>query len=441
VTPLGQSRPQRTGEGRPRYQGNPGTVRTATTADARFVAVVLGAIIGLQRLALPFGGGQIPIILPVVLAAVAWGVHLGFLHAEPVRRQLYLVALLCCVMATTIACWRGMTWSPLSIIYLAATYVPFTFHLREPSSERYEAGLALFLRLMTLAAVVGILQVGVQLVGVQYTDVFSVLPKAFVLQGYHTSYPVAYGSNIFKANGMVFLEPSFFSQFLALALVVHIHLRRRGAGAYLLMAGIVASVSGTGIILAIAGILALGVIERRRQVARMAAGVLFVAVLVAVSPAGSIFTSRIDESASSTSSAQGRFTVPYSLSASRIAADPVTLLTGRGPGAAERISKQLEATSGVTAVFPVIPKVAVEYGVPALVLFLAFIFVGALRSVPSLPIALTALVMYFALSGSFLQPVTVYTMYALTSLFAADRRRPGPPVPVPAPTGIAARRS
>lgn len=437
MIPLARTRQPETGMAPPRFQGNSGVGGPGRTGDARLVAVVLGAIIILQRLALPFAGGQIPIVLPVVLVAVVYGVHRRVLDAEPMRRQLYLVALLGCAAATTVASWRGIAWSPLSIIYLAVTYIPFTFRLRKPTIEGYEAGLALFLRLMKVASVVGLVQIGTQLVGVAYTDVFSVLPRAFVLQGYHTSYPVVYGSSIFKANGVVFLEPSFFSQFLALALVIHIHLRRRGAGAYVLMAGIVASVSGTGIILAITGILALGVIERRRQVARMAGGALAVAFLVAISPVGSIFTSRIDESASSTSSAQGRFSVPYSVSSSRLAADPVTLLTGRGPGAAERISKQLEESAGVTAVFPVIPKVALEYGLPALVIFLAFILTSSLRYVPSHPLALTGLVMYFALSGSLLQPVTVYTVYALTSLFAVDRRRTDHRVAAAAPTTAA----
>lgn len=387
---------------------------------ARLVLALVVAIVALQRLALPFGGGQIPLVLPVIVGALAWGAHRKVLCVEPVRRQFFLVTLVWCAGAAAVVSWRGLSWSPLSIIYLAVTYVPFVFRLRRPTPGQYHAALLLFLRMMTFAAVVGIAQVALQLVGVPYVDPFSALPSTLVLQGYQNSYPVVYGSGIFKANGIVFLEPSFYSQFLALALVIHAYLRRGGVGGYLLMAGIVASVSGTGIILLVVGILALGVTERRRQLARMAVGVFVVAFLVAISPAGSIFTSRIDESSSSTSSARGRFSVPYALSVATLSADPATLLTGRGPGAAERASRQVEDETGLVAVFPVVPKVAFEYGLPTMAVFLVFILTSTLRNVPSIPLALPLLVMYFVLSGSLLQPITVYTVYAFTSLFAGD---------------------
>lgn len=414
---------RRLGDASPSPGDRPGTTGRSTVGDAQLVSAVLVAIIVLQRLALPFAGGQVPFVLPFVVTVVAWAVHRRVLVADPLRRQLFLLALLGCAAATTIASWRGLPWSPLSILYLAATYVPFMFCLRRSSAEQYHAGLSLFLKLMTVAAVIGIAQVGLQVLGVAYADPFAVLPARLVMQGYHTSYPVVYGSSIFKANGIFFLEPSFYSQFLALALVIHFYLRRRGLGGYLLMGGIIASVSGTGIMLAVVGLVALGVTSQRRQLLRMAAAVTVVGGLVAISPLGSVFTSRIDESSSSTSSAQGRFIVPYASATSTLSADPVSLLTGRGPGAAERISEQKEADLGVTAVFPVMPKLAVEYGVPALVIFLAFILASTLWKVRSVALALPVLLMYFVLSGSLLQPVTVYTVYAVTSLFGNDVRR------------------
>lgn len=427
-------------EARPGHPDDRDTGRGGAVGDARFVYVVLGAIIILQRFALPFGGGQVPFVLPVVLAAVAWAVHRGVVGVEPVRRQLFLITVVWCAGVATIASWRGLPWSALSILYLAMTYMPFIFCLRRPTTHLYRSGLSLFLRLMYVAAVIGIAQVGLQLLGFPYADPFAALPSPFVMQGYTTSYPVVYGSSIFKANGILFLEASFFSQFLALALVIHLYLRRRGVGGYLLIAGMIASVSGTGIILALVGVVALGVSEGRRHLVRMAAGVVVLASLVALSPVGSIFTSRLDESSSSTSSAKGRFSVPYEVSVSDLTADPLTLSTGQGPGAAERSSAQLKDETGLTAVFPVVPKVALEYGLPALVIFLCFIVTSTLSRVPSTALALPALVMYFALSGSLLQPVTVYTVYALTSLFAVGGARSRPePLPAGSTSARAAR--
>jgi hypothetical protein len=430
VTPLvgGRSAAAAPPEGRGVDRGaGPGHPQDAEASrievgQARLVVLLVAAPTVLQRFALPFGGGQVPLVLPIVLAVVAWAAHRQILRAEPVRSQWFLLVLVTCAAAATVTSWRGGSWSALSIIYLAATYAPFALTLRRPSAARYEHALSLFLVLMNGAAVIAVAQVGLQLIGMAYLDPVQALPSSVLLHGYQTSYPVIYGSGIFKANGGFFLEPSFCSQFLALALVVRLHLRRWGPGAYLLMAGIVATVSGTGVILALIGLGAVGLSERRRQLLRIGAGVLVAAFLVAVSPAGSIFMSRIDESSSSTSSASGRFRIPYQVAVDGLSSDPLALLAGRGPGDAERTSLRIEKATGVTAVFPVVPKVAIEYGVPALVMFLGFVLTATLRGVPSRSLAVPVLVMYFTLSGSLLQPATVYLLYLMTSLFALPQR-------------------
>lgn len=404
---------------------------------ATLFKLLVATVVLLQRFAVPFGNGQLPLVLPLVLVLLAWSLQRGVLVQEPLRLQLCLVALTWCAGMAAVASWRGLDWSPLSIIYLVLTYLPFALRLRQADRGAFEDGLRFFLALMTVAAVVGIAQIGTQLIGWEYRDLFSVLPESFVLQGYNTSYPVVYGSSIFKANGTWFLEPSFYSQFLGLAIVVHLHLRRRSVALYLYVVALVAAISGTGILLVIAGTLALAASRLDKHFLRLMAMLVAGGVAVALSPVGSIFASRLEESASGRRSAEGRFSAPYELTASRLSDDAIAVLSGKGPGAAERLSRQVEEESGLTAVFPVVPKLALEYGLPAVALFLWFVLTSTLVSAPSLPLSVSVLVMYLTLSGSLLQPVTVYTLFAFTSLFSAKTSFEGPPQRVSAQDRLA----
>lgn len=400
--------------------GSREVVRSPPCPAATFFKLLLAVAVFLQRFAIPFGVGQLPLVVPVVLIVLVWSLQRGVLVQEPLRFQLYLVAVTWCTGMAAVASWRGLDWSPLSVAYLVLTYLPFAFRLRKPSPEAFRNGLSFFLKLMTVSALVGIVQVGAQFLGWAYHDLFFAFPRSIVLQGYQTSYPVIYGSSIFKANGVFFLEPSFYSQFLGLAIVVHLYLRRRGVTLYLYVVALVASVSGTGIVLVVAGTVALGASRRDKQFLRVI--VMFVAgvMAVAVSPVGSVFTSRLKESASGTSSADGRFSAPYEVTASTLSGDALSVLTGEGPGAAERLSRQMETETGVVAVFPVAPKLALEYGLPAVVLFLWFVLTSTLRGTPTRVLSLSVLVLYLTLSGSLLQPATVYVLFAFTSLFSRD---------------------
>jgi hypothetical protein len=79
------------------------------------------------------------------------------------------------------------------------------------------------------------------------------VPAQFLAQGYNTSFPMEYGSSIVKANAFVFLEPSFLSQFLALALVVGVIVRVRSWQLLVLALGMASTLSGTGILLLVVG--------------------------------------------------------------------------------------------------------------------------------------------------------------------------------------------
>jgi len=328
-----------------------------------------------------------------------------------------------CVAASCLAAWAGAQWSQLSLAYLVVIYLPFAFRLSRPDHDVLKMGLTLFVSVMTVCAVLGIVQVGAQAIGWSYHDPFAVLPSSFVLHDYNSVAPIRYGSNFYRANGFVFLEPSFFSQFLALALVAQVYLGRRSLATTLLFGvALVAAFSGTGIILAAAGMTLVGM-QRRTQLTRLALPILAVVIAVAVSPLGSFFTTRMHEFSTAHSSAQSRFVTPYQLARDSLSTDGAALLRGNGPGSAERLAKSVAGETGLKPVFPVAPKLAYEYGAPAMCIFLLFVFSTALGRPPSRPLAAVLLVMYVTLQGSLLQPTTVFLLYIFTALFAAEGTR------------------
>ncbi len=388
------------------------------------LGIVIVAVVVFQRIALPFGHGQIPIVLPVVVVATLWAFWRGAVEQSPLALQLYLVAILACLAAATVHSWTGGGWSPLSMTYLVLTYLPLTFRFHNPSSDLFREALEFFVRVMAVVAGIGILQMFAQLGEWSYADPLGVLPSQLLLRGYNTSYPIAYGSDIFKSNGLVLLEPSFFSQFVALALVASLYLGKSRRWPLLFVCGLVVAVSGTGVVVAAAGTILLAMAHQGRHI-RQVALVATAAGLIVLSPAGHLFTSRINEFSSSTSSGNGRFISPYRLAASTIASGPGVMLAGEGPGRVERLTAEVKATSGVAVVFPVVPKLAIEYGLPATAVFLCFMLVIALRAPPSRALAIVLLIMYLMLSGSLLQPSTVYAMWLFTGLFAVDRAARG----------------
>lgn len=379
--------------------------------------VVLAAVVLLQRLAIPLGDGQVPLVLPVVLAAIAWGVHARILRADALRVQLYLIAITACTLASLINLWRGISWSLLSLIFLAVTYAPFVLGLQRPTRRTFDRCASFYLRLMVVAAIAGLAQIGTQLAGLPYVDPFEALPSSLVLADYVTTYPVVYESEILKANGFVFLEASFFSQFLALALILHLYLGRRGLAPLLYLGALIASVSGTGIILAAIGTLLLALGRARR---RLVPGLLLASaaavVIVGFSPVASVFQSRLADDAT----VSQRFVEPYAQVPSSVDADNVSFLVGRGPGTDSAVVEayaEVNGSDALLAVFPVIPKLALDYGALAGVALLCFILVATLSPGVSYPLAGTLLVMYFTLSGSLLQPSTVYALLVFTTLF------------------------
>lgn len=397
------------------------TASSGTTFVA--LAVMMTSVTVLQRLAVPFGGG-VSFALVVVLAGVVYLLLSGALVEDRLRAGLYLLATALSLLAAASAFALGREGSLSSVLLLVVLYAPFAYVLRPELGGVYPRLLDFFCGLMVICAVLSLGQWVAQVAGWQYSDPLRVLPERLVLQGYNTTYPLEFGSEIEKSNGFVFLEPSFCSQFLALAAIVQLVRGGHRWRVLLFVAGIIPTVSGTGLLLLALGLVVLSLRRGPLWSFALLGASVIVTAAVAFSPWGELFAARAAEARTSESSVSLRSVDPYQRAYAQLGADNLSPFIGGGPGLVEREADDHFLRTDLSVAFPVIPKLIAEYGLIAGTSFVLFAVVALWSGAPSPTIAASVLLMYLALSGSLLQPHTVYLGYLLTSLFAAARPLP-----------------
>jgi hypothetical protein len=383
------------------------------------------AVVVLQRFAVP--GIGTALCLPIVLAVAGYLGLGGALAEDQQRTKLYLLAAGgCCAAALLSALHFTSDWSLNSLALLVVLYVPFCLRLRPEHRHLYRPLLEFFNAVMAVLACVAVAQWLAQLAGWTYRDLLDVVPDSLLVQGYNTTYPIQYGSPLMKANAVVFLEPSFCSQFLAVALIVQLLLGGRRWRLPLYAAGLVTTVAGTGLVLLGVGLAVLAVRRGLAWTVRVLLVLLLAGAVLQGTLPGRVLAGRTTERTEQDSSTQARFVTPYTLVAEGLARDTATLLVGRGPGV---VTKSAGAryfnAEGIDANYPVVPKVAAEYGAIAAMLLVGFMVVALTGGTPSATVSAMMLAVYFLLSGSLLQPQTVLAAWLFTSLFAA-RPRAGP---------------
>lgn len=384
------------------------------------VVTVLG-----QRLALPVPGFQLQLTLVAGLATFALLLLHQRVRPDPLRMQLFTLAAVACALVAFLSTWSGGPLSVPSLLVLLALWLPWSYRLRDRSPEGYRQLALTFVHLMVALAAVGVLQLLAQALGVwSYRDLLGTLvPPAFLVEGYNVSIPLQYGASIHKSNAFVFLEPSFLSQFCALAAVVGVVLRAPVWQLLVLGLGVLSAVSGTGLFL-LAFAFALTVVRapgllRPRLVAAGLAGL----VVALLTPLSDLLLARSGEIGQTGSSGYKRFVAPYLEVGEGLTQDPLRYLIGAGPGTATRLlESSARGQAGDAVVYNIPAKLVFEYGFVAGTLFLVFIVVALLHRGPAPVIPGSVLFMIFLLSGSLLQPHTVVIAWLLTSLWTGVPR-------------------
>jgi len=389
-------------------------------AQVRMVCALLLAIVLLQRLVLPLGGGSnVPLLLLLAFGVAVAGLAAGLLSLDFGRAALVLLALGICATSGVLALAVGRPdTSVLSVVYLVLTYLPFLLVLDRPPRWVVDRCLRFFTSLATVVGAAAIIQVVLQPLGVAYTDaVASVVPSALLAEGFNTSYPIVYNSTLYKANAWVFLEPSFCSQFLGLAFVVLLAQGRRGWRLAVIAGGIVCTVAGTGMaVVAIGG----GVLLLRRGIGAvrpLLVPLLITLTVAAFTPVGTVLLSRVTETGQSDSSGSLRFVQPFQVIGGAWLSNVSTALLGAGPGASERLAVRVAGSTALQQPAPL--KLLYDYGAVAAVVFLVcmlWVFVAG-APVPGLTAALVTT--WVILNSALLLPVVVVLLWTFTSLMSS----------------------
>jgi hypothetical protein len=334
----------------------------------------------------PFGKIGLGIDLPILLSAMLIGLCTGSFQVHVTRLLLYLLTL----------GWLGGSqllldnpFSPSSIAFLAVLFLPLTLQLRPakrspledpPAEDSLSGALRVMAGLAAIFAALGVVQYTLQYaIGAKLAfPIEHFLPEAFITQKYNHLIPLRDGGTILKANGVFFLEPSFYSQFIGLGLVLELSQRTRPLRIALLIAGLAVAYSGTGIVVAAVGIAGLVIVKRRWDVIVFVTLAVLAALLLSdVLQLDRVFN-RIAEFQSTRSSASARFVAWIDMLRQHWWLDGVRALFGAGAGSFSSYA----VTARLATAEMSFSKMLFEYGIVGASLFFGFLFY-VLNSVPA----------------------------------------------------------
>lgn len=356
-----------------------------------------------QRFGLPVAG-TVPLALPLYLLAAIF----LYVRGEVTIRQSMLLAILVIIgllIGTNVL--TGNDFSVSSMLYLFILYLPLCLvPTGEPIALAENRGFRLFSTMMCGFACIAIAQYASQVIlNMTYSDPLLAVPEAFRLTNYEITYPIKYGSPTYKSNAYLFLEPSFLSQFLGLALLLEIIVFRRFIAIALQIGALACTFSGTGILLLVLTmpfVIAANLRDKRVIAIACVAGAIVVGAVVS----NPDVLDRAKELDSQQSSASIRFSTPYQRLRELSFATGSSWLIGYGAGSADRMKVDDQLAN-----YPAIPKALIEYGLIGGLPLLLFLVVRIFSGIRNLPVAVALFCMQFFLSGALLQPLSLFLLF------------------------------
>lgn len=398
----------RLGRRRTVFSGEP--LRAPSSPLAGLAAILIGCIF-FQRLAVTVGALQLSLSLLIGLGGVLYLLMRGRLAVSFPLGIMFLV-----VMAglTLSMLHSGSTSSLTSFFYLFTIYGLYLFKLRDGVAAQEEI-FDFYQRLMMVAAVGGIAQFCLQFV-LPFGLIFPLetfVPANFLFGGefYNVIIPLTYGAQIYKSNGIVFLEPSFFSQFLAVAVIIELLGRQRALRLALYGGGLLVAYSGTGLLLI--ALLTPYILLRRGNLHLLLFGAGALILLAFSASALNLDTvfNRVGEFSSEDSSGFARFVSPFYLFRDFMTT-PEEFFLGHGPGSILEIMKQA-SYKGYVSHDPTWIKAVIEYGVVAGFLLLIYTGMAMLVGPASRAFGFAMLCLLLFMGGYLLNPVMHFLFVTL----------------------------
>lgn len=354
---------------------------------ARYVAVLFGLSVALQRFAVP-GLTVVELLLPIVLGWAVWGLHRGVLVLDRRRLALWAAAAGACALAVPaqVLAVQDTRISLGSYGLFLVVWLPAVLRLREVGRAGYLLALRRVAGIALVLAGVCIVMTGSQLAGLPYRDwMAEFLPEGLLLQDFIITYPVTYGSSLYRANAWIGLEPSIVSLQLGIGFLAALLTRMRWPALLVLSAGIVCTTAGSGMAIVAVGVLVLLLHKYRSRILRYAPGAVAALAMIWFAPWGVYIYSRLTEFSNPDSSTSLRGVLPYQYLWRFWVDQPAGILLGHGPGSSQDL---VTASRIVGLLVPTPAKIFFDYGLVAglvLACFLIVCYVGG----PSRSLAVT----------------------------------------------------
>lgn len=391
--------------------------RTAAERALGFTTGMLAITLLLQRFGIPLGSKAFSAVGPIGLAFIAYALSRGTLKIHRFRLCVFL-ALSASVMLGLLgrsisprsAFDGGIDLRSMAQFLLLTSFAVFAF--AAPVGER-----TFFRRVnawFAFIAVAGILQFVAQFAGIRVFRFTGLLPWQLLFEyGYNVQIPVGLGG-LFKSNGFFLIEPSTFSQVMALGIIIEVLSFRRPWYFVLFIVGLLLSFSGTGWLVLGSFLLAAMFSLGWRGVAM--AGFLVVVLGAAVGSGlllapnfADTFAQRIDEFSTPGTSAHRRFVTPFWALHDTLETQPSAALIGLGSGVSERLPLAYDYDVNT----PV--KIVLDDGIPALIAYV-LLFLGGRSSGIQRSLTVPACTLFF-LTGAYQQfaPI-VFLVLLITSV-------------------------
>jgi hypothetical protein len=358
------------------------------------LTLILASAIFLQRFAIPMGGtAQVPMSFLAGYVVFLTLLLLGRFVISPLLAVLFLAAGGALTFSLLISI---NTSSIFSYVLLMSIYTLYMFKIRHRSGTFERFG-EIYLSLMAFMAALGIAQFFAQFViGIELAfpiDTFT--PETILLSGFNVIIPLAYESTVMRSNGVFFLEPSVFSQFLGMAIILEMIGSQRILRLSLYGVALLLSYSGTGISLVLVFVPL--ILIKRGNGALVFWGLIGAAIVVFAGEALqlSLLTGRTGEFSSTESSGFARFISPFWLVNDYLLNSPTDFLFGRGSGFMTVLLNNPLGRSYL-AHDPTWIKLLFEYGAIAWVLLFTYIFTALFQGarVKLLPWAIAFLYLF-----------------------------------------------
>ncbi|QOZ32703.1 hypothetical protein [Bradyrhizobium sp. CCBAU 53421] len=382
---------------------------TARSGFAICALTLLSAVF-LQKIALPGTGGLYPLSLFIFPAMTAVAFIAGVFEVNTPAFVWYAIFVAMAALSTALS--PSPHVSVLSLGFMVVAQFPLV--LRSVSSEISYPRVMNFLSTVgCVSALIGVSQFAGQfVVGVDAAFFLDTrMPENFTVTGYNSLIPLYWSSPVFKSNGVFFLEPSFFCQFLAIALVAELLLGPRALRLLILTAGLVCSYSGTGLTMLALFLPAYFLRHGHSRLFFFAALVSIVLIMFGDELSLDAFTRRVSEFSDVQSSGWARFLSMFHVLQNVLFANDLTFFLGRGPGT---VQEQFRLLS-FNAFDPTWGKVIYEYGLLGALIYFRFFYVAFCRGPRGLRFAVGYT--YLFLGGYLLNPSVLMQVAALVVWF------------------------